>query len=120
MKKFLFLLPIALSLVACESGNNAAGSIGRSLAKNWIENQCHTELDSRQEWQLITMLMSAQTKTEWENKICGCAGEEASNQLTTAELADMLTTEGRVKVLANVTGKTVTACVKRLYTNALK
>lgn len=120
MRKLFLPLMMVLSLAGCESGNNAAGSIGRSLAKSWIANQCHTELDSRQEWQLITMLMSAQTKTEWENKICDCAGEEASSQLSTAELADMLTTEGRVKVLANVTGKTVTACVKRLYTDALK
>lgn len=86
----------------------------------WIDAQCHTELDNRNEWQLITALMSKQAKAEWENKICGCASEEASGQLTAADLTEMITAEGRVKVLANVTGKTVTACMKRLYTDAVK
>lgn len=120
MKKFALSLIAfsAILLAGCESGTT--NSVGRSLAKTWINTQCHSELDSRNEWQLITILMSKETKTEWENKICNCAAEEASAQLTTAELADMLTTEGRVRVLANVTGKTVTACVKRLYTDAMK
>lgn len=120
MKKLSLLCASMMLLSACESGSNTAGSIGRSLAKTWISNQCHTELDSRTEWQLITSFMQKSTKTEWENKICDCAGEEASNQLTAAELAEMVTAEGRVKVLANVTGKTVTACVKRLYTDMIK
>lgn len=118
MKKIIFTFATTLLLASCESGT--ATSVGRELAKTWIDTQCHTELDGRQEWQLITMLMSKETKTEWENKICGCASEEASSQLTTADLTEMITMEGRAKVLANVTGKTVTACVKRLYTDALK
>lgn len=118
MKKLSLLLGTMLLLSACENGTS--GAIGRELAKSYINNQCHTELDNRQEWQLITMLMSKQTKTEWEGKICGCASEEASAQLTATDLAEMLTAQGKVKVLSRVTGKTVTACVKRLYTDALK
>lgn len=120
MKKYSLLFAPIMLLSACESGSNVASDIGRSMAKTWINNQCHTELDSRTEWQLITSFMQKNTKTEWENKICDCAGEEASNQLTTAELAEMVTTEGRVKVLAKMTGTTVTACVKRLYTDIIK
>lgn len=116
--KTLGLAVLPFILTACES--EVATGIGRNLAKTYIENECHSELTARSEWKLITMLMSSETKTTWENKICGCAGEEASANLTSAELTDMLTTEGRVKVLANVTGKTVTACVKRLYTDAMK
>lgn len=118
MKKLTLVLSSLLFLSACESGTGTA--IGRELAKSYIDTQCHSELDSRQEWQLITMLMSKESKVSWENKICGCASEEASAQPSGAELAQMVTTEGRVKVLANVTGKTVTACVKRLYTEAVK
>lgn len=121
MKKTVFplvTLATTLFLASCESGS--ATGVGRELAKTWIKNQCHTELDSRREWQLITMLMTPQLKIEWENKICGCAGEEASSQLTSAELTEMITAEGRMRVLANVTGKTVTACVKRLYTDVMK
>lgn len=118
MKKFLLAVMATAVLAGCESG--AGTAVGRSLAKTWIDAQCHSELDSRNEWQLITVLMSKETKTAWENKICGCASEEAANQLTAAELADMITLEGRTRVLANVTGKTVTACVKKLYTDAVK
>lgn len=117
--KTLGLLCVSLTLLsACES--TAPTAVGRELAKSWINSQCHAELDSRQEWQLITMLMSKDTKTTWENKICSCASEEASNSLSGAELAQMITTEGRFKVLTNVTGKTVTACVKRLYADVVK
>lgn len=117
MKKIGLLFGSVLLLSACESGS--AGAIGRELAKSYISNECHTELDNRQEWQMITTFMGKQLKTEWENKICGCAADEASAQLSSADLVDMLTTEGKVKVLSRVTGKTVTACVKRLYTDAL-
>lgn len=118
MKKLLLALGSLILFSACESGTPTA--VGRELAKTWINTQCHSELDNRQEWQLITMLMSKETKVTWENKICGCASEEASSQLTATELAQMMTTEGRVQVLANVTGKTVTTCLKRLYTDAVK
>ena len=52
----------------------------------------------------------------WESKICGCASEEAPNQITAAQLPELLTESGRVKVAADVTTKTVTACFKRLFT----
>lgn len=117
MKKIVFFLSSVLLLSACESGST--GAIGRELAKSYIKNECHSELDNRQEWQLISGFMGKQLKTEWENKICGCAAEQASSQLSSSDLVDMLTTEGKIKVLSRVTGKTVTACVKRLYTDAL-
>lgn len=117
MKKIGLLLGSLLLLSGCESGST--GAIGRELAKSYINNECHSELDSRQEWQLITSFMGKQLKTEWENKICGCTADEASAQLTSTDLVEMLTTEGKVRVLGRVTGKTVTACVKRLYTDAI-
>ena len=59
--------------------------------------------------------MSQAKQTEWENKICGCASEEAPNQITAAQLPELLTESGRVKVAAEVTTKTVTECYKRLF-----
>lgn len=113
MKKISLFIATTLLLSACENGST--GAIGRELAKSYINNQCHTELDNRQEWQFVTLLMSKETKTTWENKICSCASEEASAQLSSSELAEMITNEGRLRVLGRVTGKTVTMCVKRLY-----
>ena len=59
--------------------------------------------------------MTADKQREWENKICGCASEEAPNQITAADMTQLLSETGRTKVAAEVTAKTVTACVKRLY-----
>lgn len=121
MKKILLALSVALTVAGCESGAGAtATGIGKEMAKMWVDTQCRTELSNRNEWKLITTLMTAQQKTEWENKICGCASEEATQQLTAADMAEMMTTEGRAKVIGNVTVKTVSACVKRLYTDAVK
>lgn len=60
--------------------------------------------------------MSQAQQTEWENKICGCVSEEAPNQITAADLPQLLTETGRVKVATDVTTKTVTACYKKLFT----
>ena len=56
------------------------------------------------------------TTGSMENKICGCVSEEAPNQLTAADLTQILTPEGRTRVVAEVGAKTVTACYKRLFT----
>ena len=82
----------------------------------YVQNRCVNELQARTEWRTIALAMSQAKQTEWENKICGCASEEAPNQITAAQLPELLTESGRVKVAAEVTAKTVTACYKRLFT----
>ena len=46
------------------------------------------------------------------NKICGCASEEAPNQLTATEMMQVLSPATREQAIASVTAKTVTACFK--------
>ena len=98
------------------SSGGMLGGMGGTLVKSVIENQCRSELQGRNEWRVIALAMSADKQAEWENKICGCASEEAPNQITAAQLPELLTESGRVKVAAEVTAKTVTACYKRLFT----
>ena len=81
----------------------------------YVQNKCVTELQARPEWRTIALAMSQAKQTEWENKICGCASEEAPNQITAAQLPELLTESGRMKVAAEVTTKTVTACYKHLF-----
>ena len=125
MKKALLLGVVATLLSACvvdgSSSTSSMGSnmsvsnIGGTLLKTAIDNQCRTELNNRNEWRMIALAMTADKQREWENKICGCASEEAPNQITAADMTQLLSETGRTKVAAEVTAKTVTACVKRLY-----
>ena len=129
MKKIALTLTTATLLTACaDSGTSVGGllgggnassgaaSIGKSAVQMYVQNKCVTELQSRNEWRTLALAMSQAKQTEWENKICGCASEEAPNQITAAQLPELLTESGRVKVAADVTTKTVTACFKRLFT----
>lgn len=120
MKKISAALICTLFLSACaaDSGNqvlNTGTGIGSSLVKMAVENQCRTELNKRNEWRLIALAMSAEKQEEWESKICGCASEEAPNQLTANELVQVLNANTRTQAVASVTTKTVSACFQRLY-----
>ena len=125
MKKTAFVLAAALMLGGCGGmgdlgglglGGGNTSNIGANLFSMYVQNQCKTELQSRSEWRLAALAMSQSQQEAWENKICGCASEEAPNQITAAQLPELLTESGRVKVAAEVTTKTVTACFKRLFT----
>lgn len=122
MKKILAAAVSALLLGACASGTgtsmNGLGSgtgIGSSVVKMAVENQCRTELNKRNEWRLAMLTQSAAQQQAWEDKICGCASEEAPNQMTANELMQVVNPATRTQAVASVTAKTVTACVKRLY-----
>lgn len=119
MKKILALVTSAFLLGACATGSTSSGlsgkGIGSSVVKMAVENQCRTELNKRTEWRAIALAMSAEKQEEWESKICGCASEEAPNQLTATELMQVVSPTTRTQAVASVTAKTVTACVNRLY-----
>ncbi|WP_198344806.1 hypothetical protein [Neisseria chenwenguii] len=123
MKKVSAVILSASLLGACADTGTGAGlsglgggtGIGGSVVKMAVENQCRTELNKRNEWRMIALAMSAEKQAEWESKICGCASEEAPNQLSANEMMQVLNPNTRTQALATVTAKTVTACVKRLY-----
>lgn len=119
MKKIAFTLASLLALSACSGtgsmGNNAF-TTGKALFGYYVQNQCITELQSRNEWRLAALAMSQAQQQEWENKICGCVSEEAPNQMTAADMAQLMS--NREAVIANVGAKTVTACYKRLFTGS--
>ena len=130
MKKIALTLITATLLTACAdsgtagvggllgggAGTSSAAGIGKSAVQMYVQNRCVNELQARTEWRTIALAMSQAKQTEWENKICGCVSEEAPNQLTAADLTQILTPEGRTRVVAEVGAKTVTACYKRLFT----
>lgn len=122
MNKTLSILPVAILLGGCAVGGGGTfGSLdggtgmGGSIVKMAVGSQCRAELDKRSEWRLTALAMSAEKQAEWENKICGCATEEAPNQLTGNDVMQMLNQSTRNQALAALTVKTVSACFKRLY-----
>lgn len=121
MKKPVFAAALTLFLAACtasalqEKPSAKDDSFAYSIVKALVDKQCRSELNARTEWQLISLAMSTATQRAWEDKICGCASEEAPNQLASIDFTQLLTSEGRSRVAGEVTVKTVTACVQRLY-----
>lgn len=120
-KTLLAAVTSVFLLGACATGGESFGGlgsgtgIGSSVVKMAVDSQCRTELNKRNEWRVIALAMSAEKQAEWENKICGCASEEAPNQLTATEMMQVLSPATRDQAIASVTAKTVTACFKRLY-----
>lgn len=124
MKKIALLLSTTVLLAACGgtggslSGNDVFGTgqnMATGLVRMYVNNQCVTQLQSRNEWRLAALAMTQAQQTEWENKICGCVVEEAPNQITAAQLPQLMSEQGRAQVLSEVTANTVTACYKRLF-----
>lgn len=124
MKKIVLTLATILTLSACGSSGtgglagvgSAATNVGKNLFSYYVQNQCVGELQSRNEWRLIALAMSQEQQTEWENKICGCVSTEAPNQMTAADMTQLLSADGRAKVITEVGAKTVTACYKKIFT----
>ncbi len=128
MKRILATLSLSVLLSACAGGGmdgmfggsgNSSGNAGglgvNSMVKMAVDNQCRTELGNRNEWRVVALAMTAEKQREWEDKICGCASEEAVQQLSANDMMQMVNTSTRTQAIANVTARTVTACVQRLY-----
>ncbi len=122
MKKIVTVASVAALLGGCAYDSDSAfggldggTGMGGSIVKMAVESQCRAELNKRSEWRLTALAMSAEKQAEWENKICGCATEEAPNQLTGNDVMQMLNQSTRNQAITAVTAKTVSACFKRLY-----
>lgn len=118
MKTIMYAFMLTLALGGCAAGGGfdtqSGMSMSTGLAKTLIDNQCRAELNNRNEWRVVALAMTAQQQRVWEDKICGCATEEATQNLTVNDMAHMLDPSQRDRVIADVTAKTVTACMNRL------
>ncbi len=114
MQKTLTFLAAALLGSCTSSGGLNQNAIARELISSQIDQQCHSQLNARQEWQLASALMGAEIKQQWENKICGCVSEEAPAQMSGEEMLQVLNPATRAQVVSNVAVKTVKACFTRV------
>ena len=110
--KILYLAAL-LGGCAANSGINQ-NTLAREPISPLVKQQCHSQLNARQEWQLASALMGAEIKQQWENKICGCVSEEAPSQMSGEEMIQVINPATRSQAVTNVAVKTVSACFNRI------
>ena len=114
MKKMAFLLPLLLAACATSDGQ---GGISQTVVKPLIENECKTQLNDRQEWKMVSLVLTAQKKAEIEQKVCGCVSEEASQNMTAENTVGLINPNTRTQTAATMAAQSLGGCVKRFVTN---
>ena len=113
MQKTL-LFSFAVLLAGCAADGRVSEKLAREIVSPLVDQQCRTQLNKRQEWQIASALMGNEVKNQWENKICGCVSEEAPANMTNQEMLQVINPATRDQAVANVAVKTVSACIKRI------
>ena len=113
MQKTL-LFSFAVLLAGCAADGRVSENLAREFVSPLVDQQCRTQLNKRQEWQIASALMGNEVKNQWENKICGCVSEEAPANMTNQEMLQVINPATRDQAVANVAVKTVSACIKRI------
>ena len=113
MQKFL-LSSFAALLTACAADGRVSENLAREIVSPLVDQQCRTQLNKRQEWQIASALMGSEVKSQWENKICGCVSEEAPANMTNQEMLQVINPATRNQAVTNVAVKTLSACIKRV------
>jgi lipoprotein len=113
MQKTL-LFSFAVLLAGCAADGRVSENLAREIVSPLVDQQCRTQLNKRQEWQIASALMGNEVKNQWENKICGCVSEEAPANMTNQEILQVINPATRDQAVANVAVKTVSACIKRI------
>lgn len=113
MQKTL-LFTLAVLLAGCAANGRVSENMAREIVSPLVDQQCRTQLNKRQEWQIASALMGNEVKNQWENKICGCVSEEAPANMTNQEMLQVINPATRNQAVANVAVKAVGACIKRV------
>ena len=106
MQKTL-LFSFAVLLAGCAADGRVSENLAREIVSPLVDQQCRTQLNKRQEWQIASALMGNEVKNQWENKICGCVSEEAPANMTNQEILQVINPATRDQAVANVAVKTV-------------
>ena len=115
MKKLAFFLPLLLSACMTTDGQ---GGLSQTIVKPLLENECKGQLNDRQEWRMVSLILTAQKKAEIEQKICGCVSEEASQNITAENTVGLINPNTRTQTAATMAAQSLGGCVKRFITNS--
>ncbi|MBR6026147.1 MAG: hypothetical protein IK065_00915 [Neisseriaceae bacterium] len=114
MKKLVLLLPLLLA--AC-ANNDGQGSISQAVVKPLLENECKVQLNNRQEWRVVSMVLTNAKKLEIEQKVCGCVSEEGTKNMTAENTIGLVNPNTRTQTAATMAAQSIGGCVKRFITN---
>ena len=115
MKKLVLLLPM-LFLTSCAT-TDGQNTISQAVVKPLLENECKVQLNDRQEWRMVSLILTSEKKREIEQKICGCVSEEASQNITAENTVGLLNPNTRTQTAATMATQSIGGCVKRFITN---
>ncbi|XID75830.1 hypothetical protein ACF3NA_04670 [Alkanindiges sp. WGS2144] len=121
MNKLLGLLPVALLLGACTTTDgtmnptaSTANNIGMAVFQTAVDQKCRTELNNRNEYKILTSVLTSEKKQDIENQVCGCVGEEAAKNVTMVELAQAaIDPQARAVLIANTVNNTLSTCITK-------
>lgn len=125
MKKLLCVLPFALSLTACvapagtgtATGNTGTTGLGMgvTILKAAIVEQCQVTIESRPEWKLVSVAMSADQKQQYESQACGCVADQATQPDAMVGMASAaFDPTARKAIIANAIANSLGTCIGQL------
>lgn len=114
MKKLGLLLPLLLTACAATDGQN---TISQAVVKPLLENECKVQLNNRQEWKMVSLILSNEKKLEIEQKVCGCVSEEGVRNMTTENTIGLVNPNTRAQTAATMATQSIGGCVKRFIVN---
>lgn len=120
MKKLLaVLVPMALALTACVTpdgvptqGTATATSLASTAIKVGVQAKCVNEINNNSYWKTGSRVLSATKKQELETEVCSCVGENATKNLTAADLVvAAMDRNSQATLVTKLVTSTLNACV---------
>lgn len=109
----ILLSMMATACVHEDAGQDQPTGFGKQWVKHVLVQQCHKELNKRQEWQAASFILTDDQKEQLSNKMCDCAATEASMQLGTLDMLKLVSEEQRKQVLLDVSTKAMASCSRK-------
>lgn len=120
MKKLIALLaPITLALTACvtpdgtpTAGTATATSLAGTAVKVAVQAKCVNEINNNTYWKTGSKILSATKKQELETEVCSCVGENATKNVTAADLVvAAMDKTSQATLVSKLVANTLNACV---------
>lgn len=116
MKKLgltLLAAGFGLMLGGCTGDGSGTLGIGQSVAASMLNNQCHNYANEQQLWKAAKLMLGSQAQ-QYEDKICSCASDEASRNMTASQMVGLANESSRAQTLVDMIGPTFSACYQKL------
>ncbi|MDO5089999.1 MAG: hypothetical protein Q4D61_00500 [Cardiobacteriaceae bacterium] len=108
--KILLGIAMPIFLSAC-GGYPGGGNLAQDIARNMLVQQCHTSINQQSLWQSAKLILGAEAQ-QWENRVCQCAAQEASQQMGMEHMMQLGSGQAD-QALINLTVQAAVNCYQR-------